>query len=346
MKLIKKVIGVDISKDSFTVRFGTLDQDLQQKTSKPFTFKNNPAGFNQLLKTISKVHYFNCEDLSSKDIPVWFIMEATGVYYENLAYFLTENKFSVSVLLANKVKNFSKTLENKSKTDDIDAAIQTQYGLEKTLKAWTPPSGIFRELKELTREYRSIKESITIIKNQMHAKSCAYNANKETVKRLNQHKKFLQQQLKQINAQITALLKSDKELYEKIKTVSSIKGVGIMTVTKVVAETAGFALIKNKNQITSYSGYDIIHDQSGTHNGKTKISKKGNSQIRSALYMPALTAIRCNKELKKVYIRLCKTKINKKIAIIAVARKLLILIYCLWKKNEKYIENYQNLKAA
>ncbi|MBK9404648.1 MAG: transposase [Ignavibacteria bacterium] len=67
-------------------------------------------------------------------------------------------------MLANKVKNFSKTLENKSKTDDIDAAIQTQYGLEKTLKAWTPPSGIFRELKELTREYRSIKESITIIK--------------------------------------------------------------------------------------------------------------------------------------------------------------------------------------
>ncbi len=104
----------------------------------------------------------------------------------------------------------------------------------------------------------------------MHAKSCAYNANKETVKRLNQHKKFL----KKINAQITALLKSDKELYEKIKTVSSIKGVGIMTVTKVVAETAGFALIKNKNQITSYSGYDIIHDQSGTHNGKTKISKR------------------------------------------------------------------------
>ncbi|MBK7444417.1 MAG: transposase [Ignavibacteria bacterium] len=70
------------------------------------------------------------------------------------------------------------------------------------------------------------------------------------------------------------MLKSDKELYEKIKTVSSIKGVGIMTVTKVVAETAGFALIKKKNQITSYSGYDIIHDESGTHKGKTKISKK------------------------------------------------------------------------
>ncbi|MBK6538674.1 MAG: transposase [Ignavibacteria bacterium] len=97
--------------------------------------------------------------------------------------------------------------------------------------------------------------------------------------------------------------------------------------------------------MTSYSGYDIIHDESGTHKGKTKISKKVTHKSE-VLYMPALTAIRCNKELKQVYIRLCKTKINKKIAIIAVARKLLILIYCLWKKNEKYNDNYRNLKAA
>ncbi|MBK8381512.1 MAG: transposase [Ignavibacteria bacterium] len=70
------------------------------------------------------------------------------------------------------------------------------------------------------------------------------------------------------------MLKSDKELYEKIKTVSSIKGVGIMTVTKVVAETAGFALIKNKNQITSYSGYDIIHDESELIKVKPKYQKR------------------------------------------------------------------------
>lgn len=346
MKLIKKVIGVDISKDSFTIRFGTLDQELKQAISKPFTFQNNLTGFNHLLKTISKVHYFNCEEQSSKDIPVWFVMEATGVYYENLAYFLTKNKFPLSVLLANKVKNFSKTLENKSKTDDIDAANQTQYGLEKTLKAWVPPSEIFKELKELTRESQSIKESITKIKNKLHAKNYSYEANKETVKRLNQHKKFLQQQLKQVNNQIKVLIKSDNELYEKVNTVATIKGVGVMTVAKVVAETDGFALIKNENQLASYAGYDIIHDQSGTHKGKTKISKKGNAEIRSAMYMPALTAIKYNIKSKQLYIRLCKTKANKKIALIAVARKLLLLIYCLWKKNEKFIQNYPNVKAV
>lgn len=346
MKLIKKVIGVDISKDSFTVRFGTLDQELNQYISKAFKFTNNTKGFNQLIKTISKVHYFDSEDLSSKDIPIWFLMEATGVYYENLAYFLVRNKFSLSVVLAKKVKNFSKTLDNKSKTDDIDAANQTQYGLEKKLKPWILPTGNFKELKELTREYRSIKESIVTIQNQLHAKSYSYEANKETVKRLNQHKEFLQQQLKQVMEQIKKLIKSDNELNERINTVLSIKGVGLITLLTTVAETNGFALIKNKNQLTSYAGYDIIHDQSGTHTGKTRISKQGNANIRRALYMPVLSAVRFNSNLKNIYIRLCKTKVNKKIAMIAVARKLLILIYCLWKKNEKFIQNYPNPKAA
>jgi transposase len=346
MKLIKKVIGVDISKDSFTVRFGTLDQELNQLVSKPFKFANNTKGFNQLLKTISKVHYFDSADSFSEAVPIWFVMEATGVYYENLAYFLAENKFSLSVVLPNKVKNFSKTLDNKSKTDDIDAANQTQFGLEKKLKAWMAPPEIFKQLKELTREYRSIKESAAKIKNKLHAKSYSYKANKETVKRLNQHKKFLQQQLKQVIAQIKDLIKSDKELNERINTVVSIKGVGLITVVTAVAETNGFDLFKNKNQLTSYAGYDIVQDQSGTHNGKTKISKKGNSNIRSAFYMPVLSAVRYNNKLKQLYIRLCKTKINKKIALIAVARKLLILIYCLWKKNEKFIQNYPNVKTA
>jgi transposase len=346
MKLIKKVIGVDISKDSITVRFGTLDTEMTQVVSKPFTFKNNTAGFKELLKTINKVHYFKSDDLSSKDIPIWFVMETTGVYYENLAYFLTENKFSLTVVLPNKIKNFAKTLENKSKTDDIDAANQTRWGLEKPLKAWVPPTKVFKELKELAREHQSINKSITQIKNKLHAKSYSYEANKETVKRLNQHKKFLQQQLKQVKNQILALVKSDNELNEKINTVATIQGVGVMTVIKIIAETDAFALIENKNQLTSYAGYDIVQDQSGTHKGKTKISKKGNAEIRSALYMPALSAIKYNKKLKQLYIRLCKTKVCKKIGIIAVARKLLILIYCLWKKNEKFIQNYPNAKAA
>lgn len=346
MKLIKKVIGVDIAKDSFAVRFGTLDQDLNQFISKAFRFSNNLKGFNQLLKTIGKVKYFDSEETSSKEIPVCFVMEATGVYYENLAYFLAKNNFSLSVILAKKVKNFSKTLDNKSKTDDIDAANQTQYGLEKKLKPWIAPAENMKELKELTREYNSIKESLVRIKNRLHAKDHSYEANKETVKRINQHKKFLEKQLKQIIEQMKKLVQSDKDLNDRLNNVLTLKGVGLITILTAVAETNNFALIENKNQLTSYAGFDIVHDQSGNHIGKTRISKKGNAIIRKAMYMPALSAVRFNNNLKQFYIRLCKTKVNKKIALIAVARKLLILIYCLWKKNEKFIQDYPGTKAA
>lgn len=346
MKLIKKVIGVDISKDSFTARFGVLDQNLNQSISKAFRFTNNLKGFNKLLKTISKVHYFDSEDPSSKDIPVWFVMEATGVYYENLAYFLFKNKFPLSVILAKKIKNFAKTLDNKSKTDDIDAAIQTQYGLEKKLKPWTVPSENMKELKELTREYYSIKKSIVVIKNQLHAKDYSYTSCKETVNRLNQHNKFLHKQLKQVMDQIKKLIKSDSELNERINTVISVKGIGLITLITAVAETNAFALIKNKNQLASYAGFDIVQDESGNHKGKTKISKSGNANIRRAFYMPVLSAVRFNNNLKQFYIRLCKKKVNKKIAMIAVARKLLILVYCLWKKNEKFIQDYPKVKTA
>lgn len=344
MKLIKKVIGVDISKDDFKIRFGTLDQNMDQRVSKAFTFTNNPSGFNQLLKTISKVHYFNSENPSSNEVPVWFVMEATGVYYENLAYFLEKNKFSVSVILPNKMKYFSKTVENKSKTDAIDAANQTMFGLEKPLRAWVAPTESLKELKELTREYLSIKESIIIQKNKLHAKTYSYQANKEIVKRLEQHKFFLIKQLKQVLDQIKKLIKANSELHAKIKTITTIKGVGLITVAIAIAETNGFDLITNKNQLASYAGYDIVLNESGKYKGKSTISKKGNSNLRRAFYMPALCAARFNDKLKAFYIRLCKTKANKKIALIAVARKLLLLVYFLWKKNECFIQGYPNIK--
>jgi transposase len=346
MKLIKKVIGVDISKESFMIRFGALDNSLEQKISKAYSFKNNKTGFNQLLKTINKINFFSSDEQTSEDVPVWFVMEATGVYYEHLAYFLADNKFSLSVILPNKMKYFAKTLEIKSKTDGIDAAIQTQFGLERKLKAWKAPSETFKILKELTREYHTINKSLTQIKNRLHAKNYAYQPTRETVKRINEQKKLLKKQITQIREQISSTVKNDIELFNKIKKIITIEGVKIITAVSVICETNGFALVENKNQLTSYAGFDIVHDQSGTHTGKTRISKKGNSFLRKAVYMPAISAARYNQNLSALYKRLCITKINKKVALVAIARKLLLLIYTLWKKDQEFIVNYSNIKAS
>ena len=338
MEYLKLVVGLDVAKDSFVACIGTLDSDLKHYIGKSKDFPNNLIGFKKLLSWIRKLS----QNLKiSLDSQFQFVMEATGVYYENLAYFLCEENKFVSVLLPNKIKHFAKTLDNKSKTDSLDAANITQFGLERNLRPWNIPNPNFRKLKELAREYQNIKQATTAIKNQLHAKEYSHSPVIETVKRLKEQLKLYNKQLKQIKTQIEKLINQDDDLNSKIKNIQSIKGVGLMTVVSIVAETNGFELIRNAKQLTSYAGLDIVHRQSGKIEGKTKISKKGNKFIRKAFYMPTLCACRCNEKLKAVYIKLCIRKNNKKIGIIAVARKLLVLIYTLWKNNTTYVPNYK-----
>lgn len=119
-----------------------------------------------------------------------------------------------------------------------------------------------------------------------------------------------------------------------------IKGVAFITVIKILAETNGFLLFKNIRQLVSYAGLDVIENESGGYKGKTKISKKGNARIRAALYMPAMTASHHNQNLKTFYERINEGRTIKRQGLIAVMRKLLILIYTLYKNDETYIENY------
>lgn len=336
MKLIKKVTGIDVSKDSITVCFGTLDDTLNQKISKAFTFSNDIKGFKKLIKSINNIDVFRSED---KDIPLMFVVEATGIYYENLAYFLNENNYSVYVILPKKLKHYLKTLESKSKTDSLDAAGITQFGLEKTLRCWKAPSEMFKLLKELTREHTSTTVTLSRLKNKLHAKEYSHSPNNQTINRLNQQIKFFKKQLNLIKQQIKDLVESDKDLNDRINKITTVKGLGFQTVVTVVAETNGFELFENQKQLTSYAGYDPKHRESGIFKGKTPISKSGNKHLRTAVYLPALCAVRFNNNFKSLYKRLCISKNNKKIALIAVARKLLILIYTLWKKDQEFIPN-------
>lgn len=332
MQILKQVVGIDVSKDTLEVCFGIYSNNLSQSISKSLNFENNLTGHKRFLSWAKKKYV--------KDSQLWFVMEATGIYYENLAYFLAKKGYSVSVILPNKIKNFMRTLDNKSKTDMLDAKALTQFGLEKNLKKWQMPNETMKKLKTLSREYLVIKRLINTASNRIHAKEHAYRSLKESVRRQRQQISLYEKQEKEIIEQIKDLLKKDTDLNEKVSKIMTIKGVGLMTVVILIAETDGFALITNAKQLTSYAGIDVVHNQSGYRTGKTSISKKGNKFIRSAMYMPALSAIRYNQKLKFFYTRIVITKNIKMIAVTAVMRKLLILIYTLWKKNQEYIPDY------
>jgi transposase len=326
MNTFKQSIGIDVAKDSLVCCIGNLDQNGQQTFSKPKSFNNAPDGFAQLLNWVS---LSKCEELI-------FVMEATGVYYENLAYWLDNHNQKLSVLLPNKVKHFAKSLNIKTKTDGIDAQLLSRIGLERGLTHWKMPSKLMREIKFLSREYREAKGKLVVIKNQLHAKGHSYGCPASIEKRLKKQVSLLETQLLEIEAELRITAMADSSLYDKITKLNTIPGVSFMTIISILAETNAFVLVENAKQLVSYSGLDIQQNQSGLKDGKTRISKKGNSFIRNALYMPALCASQHNPDLKEFYAKLTERKPAKKIGITAVARKLLILMYILWKNDTEF----------
>lgn len=334
--ILKQIVGIDISKESFFVCYQVKDQQEHVTIKGTKSFKNNNSGFKEFLLW--------CKKREKSEAPsTIYIMEATGIYYENLAYFLYENSCVVSVQLAQKLAYFAKSNNLKTKTDKVDSKMIATFGIEKSsesLELWTPPSKEFKIIRDLAREHSDLKDRLTAAKNQLHAMNHAHEKHKKVITRKEQQISFYEKQLKSIVKELKELVKSDEQLYKKIQNIETIKGVGFITVIKVLAEVNGFLLFKNIGQLVSYAGLDVVKKESGSYKGKTKISKKGNARLRSALYMPALTAATHNDNLKEFYERVNANREIKKHGVVAVMRKLLILIYTLWKKEEPYQMDY------
>lgn len=143
--------------------------------------------------------------------------------------------------------------------------------------------------------------------------------------------------------QISRIIDSDPDLKERVGKILKIKGLGLLSVATIIAETNGFALFENVRQLTSYAGYDVVENQSGKRSGKTKISKMGNSHIRRMMYMPALGVVKYKEEnFVKIYNRIYERTRVKMKAYVAIQRKLLCMIYILWKNNAEYDPKYLN----
>ena len=246
------------------------------------------------------------------------------------------------MVLPNTSKAFAKSLNLKSKNDVVDARMLAQMGLERTLGAWQPASQNLRRLKRLTRERVALQEQKTVAKNQAHAYEFTHKPEKDIQKRSEKHIQFLEKQVKEVEQEIQKTIEADKTLTEKVDNICKIKGLGMVTVATIIAETDGFALFKSKGQVVSFAGYDVIENTSGTSlNGATRISRKGNSHIRRALHFPALGAVKHEKLFAELFKRTFEKSLIKMKAYVAVQRKLLVLIYTLFKNNTPFDPHYQ-----
>ena len=142
--------------------------------------------------------------------------------------------------------------------------------------------------------------------------------------------------MKALNRDSTDLLTAEPELARKLAHLTSIPGIGLTTAIVVVAETSGFVLVENERQLTSYAGLDVVQRQSGLSSPATRISRRGNVRLRTALYLPAVSSLRYNPQQMAFYARLRTRQPSGKPGVIAVMRKLLVLCYALWKNDCPY----------
>lgn len=332
--MIKYSLGIDISMKIFYVCLSVIDSNQQVKVKASRKFNNTASGFKELCDWIEK-HY------KQKDIPLQIVMEATGVYYEQCAMYLFKKGFTVSIVLPNKSKKYLQSTGLKSKNDKIDAKGLAQMGAQQKLEAWQPMNEFFYILRALTRHHESLQNLKTNLNNQLHADHAGMYANKQVGKQLKKLIETTEKQIKDIEKSIEDHIASDAAVQQKVNGILKIKGVGLMTVATVLAETNGFILFKNTSQLVSYSGYDVIENQSGKHKGKTRISKQGNRHIRRILHMPAFNVIRYQvSPFLQLFNRTIEKHHQKMKSYVAVQKKILVIIYSLWKADESFDENY------
>jgi transposase len=339
MNILKQVLGIDVAQKELVVCLSKLNSDLSIEHYANKVFSNKEAGFVALIKWVKK--------LTIENVEIHFVMEATGVYHQKFAYYLDANGFNVSIVLPNKISNYMRTLEIRTITDKTCAEAIAQFGLERKLDKWHKPNIIYKNLQQLTREREQIVEERSIVKNQLHAENTEAEPNANSIKRLKARIKFLSKQEKEIKEDIEKCIKKDESIENEIKNITTIPGVGRLTATIVLAETNGFELIRNKKQLISYSGLDVREKQSGTSvKGKPRISKKGNKFLRKAMFFPALSAVKYEQNYKEIYARLVSKNGIKMKGLVAVQRKLLELIYIIFKNKTVYQSDYKKEKRA
>lgn len=313
-----KYFGIDISHLVF---------DVTDSDGNYYQFKNNLIGFKKFLKQL--------------DYKSHCVMEATGYYHYQLAYFLQENSIKVSVENPLSVKRFIQMKLSKIKTDKSDSRLICEYSKQVELKLWQGHSKHQLECLQMTRLLSVYTKQSTMLKNKIHGEKVLGNPSKLVTSSL---KFSLRQVEKQLEKVETALLALVKKVHQDVLTrLKTIPGIGNKTALMLVVLTDGFERFKSGSELCSYAGLTPLIRQSGSSvNGRARISKIGNQKLRNLLFMCSFNACKYNKACREIYQRIVAKGKSKKLALIAVCNKLLKQAFAIAKSGLIYDDTYRS----
>lgn len=306
-------IGVDISKP-------TLDA-FRLRTREHRQFPNDRAGCAALIRWIGAS-------------AVRVIFEPTGPYHRIFEASLVAAGIEAVKVNPRSSRRFAEATGELAKTDRIDAAILARMGAVLDLEGRPAKSESLHDLRELGVARQAL------VKDRIAATNREQIAVNPVIKRqLRARLKQIGIQLKEIDAAIATLVDTDPGLSRRRDVLASIPGIGTITAMAILIEMPELGTLDNK-QAASLAGLAPMTRQSGTWSGRARI-RGGRRSLRTALYMPALVALRFNPDLKQKYQALKDAGKPSKVAITAIMRKLLVLANALLRDDRKW-----NTKAA
>ena len=312
-------IGIDVSKDSFVAAYP------KKSGYSTKTFLNTTSGVRQFITSLPEDSH--C------------VMEATGNYSMLLLYLLQQANIIVSMENPQKIKYFARAMLSTTKTDEIDAKLIALYGEKMEPAPFKIPSESIILLKQKRTVLRQLKKQLTAMINLQHSLSVLPKQDPTAKAATEQTIKFLRKQISKIEEEITNL--SNKEFKRQMELLTSIKGIGENIASALIMATGGFTYFSSAKQISRFLGLCPTYQQSGTSvNIKGHINRNGDTHLRSMMYVVAFSSIRSNTACRETYERLRSNGKSGRVAIIAVANKLIRQAFAVVTNNRPYIDGY------
>jgi transposase len=333
--LIRVAVGVDVSKE-------TLDACVLRPNGKSAAaqFRNEPSGFAKLLRWARS---------KAPGCLLHFCMEATGAYSMGLASYLVEEQDTaataataataevhllVSVVNPFRVKHAALASGADNKTDASDARVIASYCLKETPAPWRLAAPEVRMLLALLRRHQALAEQLRQEENRLGEPGQF----PVVLRSLRTSIRFLKKQMEELSKEIHDHIDRHPRLKRDRDLLVSVPGIGESLAATLLAELADVGQFASAKAVAAYAGLNPLENRSGKMTKRTHISKRGNGRLRRALYMPTLSALRCNPPVKDLYQRLTEAGMCKKAAVIAAMRKLLMIAYGVLKSQTAFCQ--------
>lgn len=294
-------LGLDISKGKLDLS-GTENNKINHQT-----FENTSKGIKSLLHFLKPL---------APNIQI--ILEPTGGYERNVVNALGKAQIAFSKINPYQIRSFATGIGKLAKTDEIDALVLAKFGEHCKPKLTQPLDETQEELRDLYDRREQLINAQTRESNRLETVSPKMEAH------LKKSLKFIKSQIKEIDGMIDEYFSTHPETQEKLNRLQSVKGVGKQTATVFIAYMPELGTISNKAAAALVGIAPFNRDSGKTY--KYRSIQRGRYQIRHVLYMAAVCASRRNRILKEFYCRLIAQGKPAKVALVAVMRKLVILL--------------------